>query len=137
MAASHLNDLSRRERQIMDILFEKGECSAQEVREKLPDPPSYSAVRALIARLLEKELVEFRAEGVKYIYYPAVAEKKVQTSAVNRLLKTFFKGSKLNAVNALLDADGEQLSAAEIEELERKIQRVKQARKKPGGKAGS
>lgn len=137
MAASQLNDLSRRERQIMDILFEMGECSAQDVREKLPDPPSYSAVRALIARLLEKELVEFRAEGAKYIYYPAVAEKKVQTSAVNRLLKTFFKGSKLKAVNALLDADGEQLSAAEIEELERKIQRVKQAQKKPGGNAGS
>ncbi len=132
MASTQLNDLSRRERQIMDILFEKGECSAQEVREKLPDPPSYSAVRALIARLLEKKLVGFRTEGAKYIYHPAVAEQKVQTSAVNRLLKTFFKGSKLKAVNALLDADGEQLSAAEIEELERKIQRVKLAQKKSG-----
>ena len=111
----------------MDILYEQNECSAQEVQQKLPDPPGYSAVRALIARLVEKNLVQFRSEGAKYIYFPAVAEHKAQKSAINRLVKIFFKGSKIKAVNALLDADGEALSASEIDELERKIRRVKLA----------
>lgn len=122
--------LSRRERQIMDILYEQGECSAQDVLAKLPDPPSYSAVRALIARLVEKNIVVFRSEGNKHIYAPKIGEEKVQTSAIQRLLKTFFKGSRFNAVAALLDSEGDSLSAHEIESLERTIQRLKQVQKK-------
>ncbi len=117
--------LSRRERQIMDILFEQGECSAQEVMDRLADAPSYSAVRALIARLLEKDLVGFRTEGTKHIYQAKMEPKKVQASAIKRLIKTFFRGSRVNAVNALLDMDGERLSATEIAELERTIARIK------------
>lgn len=120
--------LSRRERQIMDILFEQGECSAHDVMERLPDPPSYSAVRALIARMLEKEIVVFRTEGTKHIYSAKVEEKKVQDSAVKRLLKTFFRGSRINAVNALLDMEGEKLSNLEIAELERTIKKIKNAK---------
>lgn len=127
MAHSQFANLSRRERQIMDILYEKGECSAQDVQARLPNPPGYSAVRALIARLVEKNLVVFRNEGGRYIYAPAVAEDAAQMTAIHRLLRTFFKGSKVQAVNALLDVDGEKLSAREIEELERTIARVKKA----------
>ena len=127
MAHSQFANLSRRERQIMDILYEKGECSAQDVQAGLPNPPGYSAVRALIARLVEKNLVVFRNEGGRYIYAPAVAEDAAQMTAINRLVRTFFKGSKVQAVNALLDVDGEKLSAREIEELERTIARVKKA----------
>ena len=128
MSKSGFADLSRRERQIMDILYEAGECSAQEVQQKLPDAPGYSAVRALIARLVDKKLVSFRSEGARYIYRPAVAEENARTSAIQRLLRTFFKGSRIKAVNALLDVEGDKLSAREIEELERTIERVKRAR---------
>lgn len=127
MAHSQFANLSRRERQILDILYEKGECSAQDVQARLPNPPGYSAVRALIARLVDKKFVVFRNEGGRYIYAPAVAENTAQATAVNRLLRTFFKGSKVQAVNALLDVDGEKLSSREIEELERTIARVKRA----------
>lgn len=117
--------LSRRERQIMDILLEVGECSAKEVLERIPDPPSYSSVRALIARLVEKNIVTFRIEGTKHIYAPCMAEEKAQISAIQRLLKIFFRGSRVNAVNALLNAEGEKMTAREIETLERTIQRIK------------
>ncbi|WP_075185910.1 BlaI/MecI/CopY family transcriptional regulator [Teredinibacter haidensis] len=129
---SHLN-LSRRERQIMDALYECGEASAHDVQGKIPNPPGYSAVRALIARLVEKELVSFRQEGAKYIYFPTVAQKKASQSAIERIVKTFFKGSKAKAMNALLDLDGDDISAREIEELERNIARIK-ALKKDGDK---
>lgn len=122
--------LSRRERQIMDILFEKGECSAHDVMAALPDAPSYSTVRALIARLVEKKHVEYRTDGNKHIYSAKFEEGKVQESAVKRLLKIFFRGSKVNAVNALLSMDGESLSTREIAELERTIQRIKSANSK-------
>ncbi len=122
--------LSRRERQIMDILIEQDECSAHEVMERLQDAPSYSAVRALIARLMEKDMVTFRTEGTKHIYQAKMEPKKVQASAIKRLIKTFFRGSRVSAVNALLDMDGEQLSEMEIAELERTISRIKTAKKK-------
>lgn len=125
MTATPLNQLSRRERQIMDVLFEHHECSAQDIQKALPDPPSYSTVRALLARLLDKGQVQFRQEGAKYIYFAAMEQRKAQSSAVMRLLKTFFKGSRVNAVSALLDADGENLTKIEIAELERKLQRLK------------
>ncbi len=109
----------------MDILYERQPCSAQDIQERLPDPPSYSAVRALLARLVDKQLVQFRQEGARYIYFPSVAEEKAQESAISRLLKTFFKGSPARAVSALLDMDSDRMSAREIEEIERKIQRLK------------
>lgn len=129
MNTSLMQQLSRRERQIMDILYEKQPCSAQDIQQALPDPPSYSAVRALLARLVEKDLVHFKQEGAKYLYFPKVAEAKAQKSALGRLLKTFFKGSPIQAVNALLDMEAQSLSAREIEELERTIRRLKAKQK--------
>ena len=120
--------LSRRERQIMDILFEQGECSAQDVLERIPDPPSYSSIRALIARLVEKAYVEYRTEGTKHIYRPKIEEQKAQSSAIQRLLKTFFKGSKFSAVNALLDEEGNEMSERELANLERTIARLRKNR---------
>lgn len=113
----------------MDILYEKQPCSAQDIQQALPDPPSYSAVRALLARLVEKDLVHFKQGGAKYLYFPKVAEAKAQKSALGRLLKTFFKGSPLQAVNALLDMEAQSLSAREIEELELRIKRLKEKNK--------
>ena len=127
MPQNALQKLSRRERQIMDILIEHQTCSAGDIQKALPDPPSYSAVRALLARLVEKGVVQFTQQGAKYVYSPKIKTEKAQQSAVARLLKTFFKGSRLNAVNALLDAEGEALDAWEIEKLERKIADLKKA----------
>ena len=128
MPPNEFSQLSRRERQIMDILYKKNECSAHEVLELLPDPPSYSSVRALIARLVDKDMVKYRTEGNKHIYSPKIGEKKAQSSAIKRLISTFFKGSRINAVNALLDSESNSLTALEIEELERTIKRLKQAK---------
>ena len=121
--------LSRRERQIMDLLHERHPQSAKDNLDKLPDPPTYSTVRALLARLVEKNIVSFIQEGTKYLYQPVQNNQQVQSSAVARLIKIFFKGSKLKAVTALLDADGEKMDAQEIAELERKIARLKAAKK--------
>ena len=121
--------LSRRERQIMDVLHERHPQSAKDILDKLPDPPTYSTVRALLARLVEKNIVSFIQEGTKYLYQPVQNNQQVQSSAVARLIKIFFKGSKLKAVTALLDADGEKMDAQEIAELERKIARLKAAKK--------
>lgn len=109
----------------MDILLESERCSAQQVLSKLPDPPSYSAVRALLARLVDKGHVGFERQGVKHIYFPLISGKKARGSALARLVKTFFKGSKSEAVTALLDMNGADLSPREIEEIERKIALLK------------
>lgn len=125
MPPSELSKLSRRERQIVDILYELNQASAQDVLDRLPEPPSYSAVRAMLARMVDKELVQFHNEGGKYIYSPLGKEEDAQLSALQRLIKTFFRGSRVKAVNALLETDAEKLSPREIEELERTIARIK------------
>jgi len=113
--------LSRRERQIMDALFEAGELSAQDVRAAIPDAPGYSAVRALLAKLVEKRIVDFREDGPRYIYFPVVAQEEARTSALQKMLKTFFGGSTAAAVNALLGMNKEKLSAEEIDQLQQAI----------------
>lgn len=113
--------LSRRERQIMDVLYRLQEASAQEVLDELPDPPSYSTVRALLARLLEKQLVVHRQEGARYIYAPAVAVTEARDSALRRLVTTFFDGSAAQAVSALLGSSRDSLTAAELEDIQRAI----------------
>lgn len=113
--------LSRRERQIMDALFESGELSAQDVRAAIPDAPGYSAVRALLAKLVEKKIVDFREDGPRYIYFPVVAQEEARTSALQKMLKTFFGGSTAAAVNALLGMNKEKLSAEEIDQLQQAI----------------
>lgn len=113
--------LSRRERQIMDALFEAGELSAQDVRAAIPDAPGYSAVRALLAKLVEKKIVDFREDGPRYIYFPVVAQEEARASALQKMLKTFFGGSTAAAVNALLGMNREKLNADEIAQLQKAI----------------
>lgn len=113
--------LSRRERQIMDALFEAGELSAQDVRAAIPDAPGYSAVRALLAKLVEKKIVDFREDGPRYIYFPVIAQEEARASALQKMLKTFFGGSTAAAVNALLGMNREQLNADEIAQLQKAI----------------
>ena len=114
---SNAEALARRERQVMDILYRVGEATAQEVMDQMPDPPTYSAVRALLATMIEKELVSFRKDSRRYVYRPAVPEKKAKRSALKQLLSTFFEGKPENLVAALLDPKDQQLSRDEIEKI--------------------
>src|SRR6516165_1317816 len=117
--------LSRRERQIMDILYQRGKSSASEVREAMPDAPSYSAVRAMLRILEEKGHVRHQAEGLKYVYLPTVARDKAKRSAVKHVLETFFNGSPEQAVAALLDVASTRLTAQELDRMAEMIERAR------------
>lgn len=118
---SNAESLARRERQVMDILYRKGEATAQEVLDEMTDPPTYSAVRALLATMMEKDLVSHRKDSRRYVYRPAVPEKKAKRSALKQLLSTFFEGRPEKLVAALLDPKDQQLSTDEIEKIRKLI----------------
>lgn len=109
--------LSRRERQILDIIYRLGEATAQDVQDNLPDPPSYSAVRALLVTLENKSMVKHTKAGRRYLYQPAIAEDSAKRSALKNLLGTFFQGKPENLVAALLDPKDQKLSSEEIESI--------------------
>ena len=109
--------VSRRERQILEILYRLGQATAKEVQENLPDPPSYSAVRALLATLENKEMVKHSKDGRRYLYKPAITEKKAKRSALKNLLSTFFDGKPEKLVAALLDPSDQQLTKKEIDTI--------------------
>jgi BlaI family transcriptional regulator, penicillinase repressor len=113
--------LTRRERQVMEILFRKGRCTAEEVMEEIPDPPSYSAVRALLATLEQKELVSHSKDSRRYVYEPTVPEKKAKRTALKQLMATFFEGSPEKLVAALLDPKDQELSKSEIAKIRKLI----------------
>jgi predicted transcriptional regulator len=119
-------DLSRRERQIMDIIYAQGCAGVAEVREALPDPPSYSAVRALLRILEEKGHLKHEQDGQRYVYRPTVPATQARESAMKRLVRTFFDGSPEKAMAAFLDMSAEELSK---EELARLAELIEQARR--------
>src|SRR6184192_1316863 len=114
-------DVSRRERQILDILYQRGRATAAEVLAALPEPPSYSAVRALLRILEEKGHVRHEQDGPRYIYLPTVARDNAQRSALRHILQTFFDGSAEQAISALLDESSTKLSSAELDRIARLI----------------
>lgn len=106
----------------MDILFRLGQATAQEVMEEIPDPPSYSAIRALLSTLEQKQLIVMHSkDSRRYIYRPAIAEKKAKRSALSNLLHTFFEGKAEKLVAALLDPSDQKLSADEIARIRQLI----------------
>jgi predicted transcriptional regulator len=117
--------LSRRERQIMDILYQRGKSSASEVREGMTDAPSYSAVRAMLRVLEEKGHVRHQAEGLKYVYVPTVARDKAKRSAVKHLIDTFFQDSPELVVAALLDVSSTRLTREELDRMAEMIEKAK------------
>ena len=118
--------LSRRERQIMDILYRLGRASASEVRTAMEDAPSYSAVRAMLRVLEEKGHIKHVEAGLKYVYLPTVTQEKAKRSAVKHLLDTFFQGAPDQIVATLLDVSSTRLTG---EGLERMAALIEQARK--------
>lgn len=121
---SHI-ELSRRERQIIDILYTQGRSTAAEVQTALPDPPSYSAVRAMLRILEEKGHVRHEQDGPRYVYLPTVARDNAKKSAMRHMLRTFFDGSAEQAISALLDDESTKLSEAELERLARMINQAR------------
>jgi predicted transcriptional regulator len=117
--------LSRRERQIMDIVYRLGSASASDVRENLPDAPSYSAVRALLRILEDKGHLKHAFDGPRYVYAPTVSRPVAQKSALKQMVKTFFDGSTSNAVAALLDMSASDFSKAELERLSTLVEQAK------------
>ena len=115
--------LSRRERQILDILYAKGSATAADVREALPDPPSYSAVRALLRILEEKGHARHESQGTRYVYLPLVPRESARNSALTRIVKTFFDGSAAQAAAALVDSGS--LSEEELTRLSDLIERAR------------
>jgi predicted transcriptional regulator len=113
--------LSRRERQIMDVLHANGQASAADVLAALPSPPGYSAVRALLRILEAKGHVKHRQDGARYVYLPCESAATARRSALNRLVSTFFQGSVARAVAALLESADTQLSDAELTQLQQLI----------------
>ncbi len=122
---SHAN-FSRRERQIMDIIYRQGQSTAADVLKALPDPPGYSAVRAMLRLLEEKGYLRHEQQGPRYLFLPTLAREKARRSALAQVVQTFFDGSTEKAVSALLDYSSSKLSN---EELERLAQLIEQARK--------
>jgi predicted transcriptional regulator len=117
--------LSRRERQIMEILYQRGKASASEVLNAMEDAPSNSAVRTLLGVLEGKGHVKRRAEGLKYVYTPTVARDKAKRTAVKHLLDTYFSGSPEQIVAALLDVSSTQLTREELDRIGEMIEKAK------------
>jgi len=119
--------LSRREREILEVIFAVGgEASAEEIRERLSDPPSYSAVRAMLAKLEAKGAVRHKEKGLRYVYSPTTPRGTARKSALRRLVDVFFEGSRTQAVTALLS--DEKWSDDELDELARQIARAREER---------
>ncbi|HLY15813.1 MAG TPA: BlaI/MecI/CopY family transcriptional regulator [Bryobacteraceae bacterium] len=117
--------LSRRERQIMDILYRRGKSSAAEVQQGMHNAPSYSAVRAMLRVLEEKGHIRHQAEGLKYVYLPTVARDKAKRTAVQHLVDTFFKESPDQVVAALLDVSSTRLTSAELDRMAEMIEKAR------------
>jgi predicted transcriptional regulator len=117
--------LSRRERQIMDVIYSKGRASAAEVLEAIPKPPSYSAVRAMLRLLEEKGYLRHEQDGPRYVFLPTLSRERARQSAMKQLLQTFFDNSAEQAVAALLDMSRARLSDAELDRLSEMIEKAR------------
>ena len=121
------NTLSRRERQIMDALFRKGRATAAEIMESIPDPPGYSAVRSHLATLEQKGHIRHEKDGAKFVFIPSVNPNSAKRSAVRHLIRTFFGGSREQAVAELLDP--RELSNDELNRLADLIEKARKGKK--------
>ena len=120
-------DLSRRERQVMDILHRRGEATVAEIMAELPDPPTYSAVRSVLRILGEKALIRYKEDGPRYVYYPAQETETAREKALAHVVSTYFAGSPEQAVTALLRMSDVDLGDAEVARLRETIRRARQS----------
>ena len=121
--------LSRRERQVLDTLYQAGRATCAEVQKTMTDPPSYSAVRTFLRILEEKELVRHEKDGARYVYIPTVERARASRSALRHVLNTFFEGSVTQAISALLDEDSKHLSEKDWQRLSVMIEEARRENK--------
>ena len=119
--------LSRRERQVMDILHRRGGATVAEIMADLPDPPTYSAVRSVLRILGEKDLIKHKEDGPRYVYYPATDTERAREDMLAHVVSTYFAGSPEQAVTALLRMSDVELPDAEIERLRNTIRRARES----------
>lgn len=117
--------LTRRERQIMDVLYSQNEASAADVQAAIPDAPGYSAVRAMLQKLLDKGHVEYRVDGPRYLYRPRLLKDQAKKNAWLRLIDTFFGGSRIEAMVNLLGDAGSELAPDDLARLESELKKLK------------
>jgi BlaI family penicillinase repressor len=120
-----MDPLSRRERQILDIIYSRGRATAAEIQEALPDAPGYSAIRALLRILEQKGHVRHEVDGPRYVFLPKVSRQKARVTALRHMLKTFFDGSAADAAAALVDGSAAKMSSEELDQLEALIARAR------------
>jgi BlaI family transcriptional regulator, penicillinase repressor len=120
-----IDDLSRRERQVMEILHRRGESTVAEIMAELPDPPTYSAVRSILRILGEKKLIEYKEDGPRYVYSPAAPTEITRDDALEHVVRTYFGGSTEQAVTALLRMSDADLSDPEVNQLRERIRRAR------------
>ncbi|HYV47788.1 MAG TPA: BlaI/MecI/CopY family transcriptional regulator [Myxococcaceae bacterium] len=125
MADENATNLSRRERQIMDAIYRLGRASVTDVMENIPDPPSYSAVRAMLGILENKGHLTHQQEGAKYVYLPVVARERARKTALKSLVQTFFDGSSHEAIAALMEMPEAKLSKGDLDALQELIDKAK------------
>ena len=126
MSRSSPLDLGKRERQIVEAVYRRGEASVAEVRAELADPPSYSAVRAMLGLLVEKRVLKYRREGKRYLYRPATPKEKARKSALRNLLATFFGGRASDAMAALLEVSAGKLTDEELDRMRTLIEEARE-----------
>ena len=122
---SPTDDLSRRERQVMEILHRRRESTVAEIMADLPDPPSYSAVRSILRILSEKKLIEYKEDGPRYVYSPAAPTEETRDDVLEHVVRTYFGGSTEQAVTALLRMSDADISDGEVDRLRDKIRRAR------------
>jgi predicted transcriptional regulator len=122
---SSSEDLSRRERQVMEILHRRGESTVTEIMKAMADPPTYSAVRSILRILREKKLINHKEDGPRYVYFPARPTDKAREDVLAHVVQTYFAGSTEQAVTALLRLSDADLNDAEIARLREKIRRAR------------
>ena len=118
-------ELSKRERQIMDIIYRKKNATAKEVMEKIPNAPSYSTVRKLLHILEQKGFLKHVQDGLKYIYYPKIPHKKAMRSAIRQLVETYFDNSVEEAMTALIEYKSEGISDSDLDKMIDLIEKMK------------
>ncbi len=128
-----LEQLGRRERQIMDIVYRRGRATAAEIRADLPDPPTYSAVRGMLRFLEDKGYLQHEEDGPRYVYLPTADRKQVSGSAVRHLIRTFYNGSVSSAVAAMLGMYKADLSDEDLKGLEALLDEAREANRRGGG----
>jgi BlaI family penicillinase repressor len=130
MTTASNDPLSRRERQVMNIIYAKGRATATEIHAALPEPPTFSATRAIIRTLEEKGHIRHEEQGLKYIYLPVVPADRARRSALSNVVATFFQGSPSRLLATLLDSSTSKISDEELRELEELIRKARQEKGK-------